>query len=391
MIDAPSGTLTKFRTVLVLAGALALTACNDRNAYQPPPPQEVTVAAPVQKSIPRYITANGQTAATLRVDLVARVQGVLDKVNFKDGDFVQEGTTLFTIERDTYETSLKIAQASVDQQQALLAQTELDYQRKSNLVQRQVTSEATFDDSKAKRDQAAATLKQAQGNVEQAQINLGYTTIKAPFSGYITARLVDPGALVGAGGPTRLATLVQADPLYVNFTIDERQVLQVRTAMAERGITMKNVGPIPVEIGLQTESGYPHAGLLDYVAPEIDAGTGTLAVRARFENKSGVLMPGLFVRVRVTVQKAVTAIMVPEKAIGTAQRGPYVLVVGAGDKVEQRDIETAEDADGGMRIVTSGLKPDDRVVVGGIQRATPGSVVKPIMQTSATGSTGGKK
>ncbi len=338
--------------------------------------------------MPRYIVVTGQTAASLKVDLVARVQGVLEKIGFTDGDYVKEGTTLFTIERNTYETSLKIAQAQVEQQQALLAQTDADYQRKTNLVQRQVTSEAVFDDSKAKRDQAAAALKQAQGNVEQATTNLGYTEIKAPFSGYISARLVDPGALVGAGGPTKLATLVQTDPIFVNFTIDERQVLLIRKAMADRGLSMKSVGPVPVEIGLQTEQGYPHAGLLDYVAPDVDAGTGTLAVRARLENKSTLLMPGLFVRVRVTVQKAVDTLLVPEKAIGTSQRGSYVLVVAADDKVEQREVEATDDAEGGMRIVSRGLKPDDRIVVGGIQRAVPGSIVKPVEQLPAAGTTG---
>lgn len=367
----------------VLAGTTALSACNERNAYQPPPPQEVTVAKPVVKPMPRYIGTTGQTAATLKVDLVARVQGVLEKVGFTDGQFVKEGTTLFTIERNTYETNLKIAQAQVEQQQALLAQTNADYERKTNLVQRQVTSEAVFDDSRAKRDQAAAALKQAQGNVEQATINLGYTEIKAPFSGFISARLVDPGALVGAGGPTRLATLVQADPLYVNFTIDERQVLVIRKAAAERGINLQTLNRVPVEIGLQTETGYPHAGLLDYVAPDVDPGTGTLAVRAKLENKSALMMPGLFARVRVTVEKAVDTMLVPERAIGTSQRGPYVLVVGADNKVEQRDIAATEDAEDGLRVVTKGLKPDDRIVVGGIQRAAPGSIVKPVERGAA--------
>jgi multidrug efflux system membrane fusion protein len=367
----------------ILASAIALSACNERNAYQPPPPQEVTVAKPLVKPMPRYIVTTGQTAPTLKVDLVARVQGVLDKVNFADGDLVKEGATLFTIERNTYETNLKIAQAAVEQQQALLAQTSADYERKTSLVQRQVTSEAVFDDSRSKRDQAAAALKQAQGNLEQAAINLGYTEIKAPFAGYVSARLVDPGALVGAGGPTRLATLVQADPLYVNFTIDERQVLLIRKAASERGISLHNLGPVPVAIGLQTETGYPHAGLLNYVAPDIDTGTGTLAVRAKLENKAALMMPGLFVRVRVTVQKAVDTMLVPEKAIGTSQRGPYVLVVGADNKVEQRDVEAFEDAEEGLRVVSKGLKPEDRIVVGGIQRAVPGAVVKPVEQGAA--------
>lgn len=367
-----------FLVTLVVSCAFALSACNDRNAYQPPPPQEVVVATPVLKRLPRYIMTTGQTGATLKVDLVARVQGVLDKVGFADGDFVKEGTTLFTIERNTYETSLKIAQAAVEQQQALLAQTDADYQRKTSLVQRQVTSEAVFDDSRSKRDQAAAALKQAQGNLEQAQINLGYTEIKAPFSGYVSARLVDPGALVGAGGPTKLATLVQADPLFVNFTIDERQVLLIRRAMSERGLSMKTIGPVMVEAGLQTETGYPHAGTLDYVAPDIDAGTGTLSVRAKLANATALMIPGLFVRVRLTVQKEVDTLLVPEKAVGTSQRGPYVLVVGVDNKVEQRDIEAPDDAGEGFRIVSKGLAPSDRVVVGGIQRAVPGAVVKPV-------------
>lgn len=372
-----------FRVAALMASAIALSACNERNAYQPPPPQEVTVAKPLVKPMPRYIVTTGQTAATLKVDLVARVQGVLEKVGFADGDLVKEGTTLFTIERNTYETNLKIAQAAVEQQQALLAQTNADYERKTSLVQRQVTSEAVFDDSRSKRDQAAAALKQAQGNLEQATINLGYTEIKAPFTGYISARLVDPGALVGAGGPTRLATLVQVDPLFVNFTIDERQVLLIRKAAAERGISLHNLGPVPVEIGLQTETGYPHAGTLNYVAPDIDTGTGTLAVRAKLENKAALMMPGLFVRVRVTVRKAVDTMLVPEKAIGTSQRGPYVLVVGADNKVEQRDIEAVEDAENGLRVVSKGLQPDERIVVGGIQRAVPGSIVKPVEQGAA--------
>lgn len=368
---------------ILLAGGVLLAGCDGRNTYQPPPPAEVTVAKPQQRAVSRYISITGQTAASRKVDLVARVQGVLEKVGYKDGDYVEEGTTLFTIERAAYETSLKIAEASEAQQQALLAQTDADFARKSNLVQRQVTSEAVFDDSRSKRDQAAASLKQAQGNVEQARINLGYTEIKAPFSGYVSARLVDPGALVGAGGPTKLATLVQIDPVFVNFTVDERQVLQVRKAMSERGITFKDIGPVPVEIGLQTESGYPHAGLLDYVAPDIDPSTGTLAVRARIENKKSLLIPGLFVRVRVTVLKNVEALLVPEKAVGTSQRGQYVLVVDAANKVQLRDVEMGEEADGGMRIVTNGLKPDDRVVVGGIQRAIPGATVKPVEQAAA--------
>ena len=143
----------------------------------------------------------------------------------------------------------------------------------------------------------------------------------------MSARLVDPGAMVGAGSPTKLATIVQLDPLYVKFNIDEQQVLTVRERMREMGVTLKDLGPIPVDIGLQTETGYPHTGTLDYVAPEIDSSTGTLAGRAIIDNKDGLLEPGLFVRVRIPKQMDVESLLVPDVALGNNQQGRYLLVV----------------------------------------------------------------
>ncbi|MBC8051398.1 MAG: efflux RND transporter periplasmic adaptor subunit [Chitinophagales bacterium] len=370
---------------LIAVSVAALAGCGEQNTFQPPPPAEVAVARPEKRTVTRYLELTGQTAASLKVDLVARVQGTLEKIGYIDGAQVAAGTLLFSIERATYETSLEIAEASVAQQQALLAQTEADFSRKSALVERNVTTGVTFEDSRSKRDQAAATLNQAQGEVQQAKINLGYTEIKAPFAGRVSARLADVGSLVGAGGPTKLATILQLDPVYVNFSINEQQVLLIRQGMRERGVTLKDLGPIPVEIGLQTETGYPHVGQLDYVAPDLDPGTGTLAVRANIPNKANALLPGLFVRVRLPVQRDVSALLVPERAIGTSQSGSYVLLVNAANQVEQRAIEPAEQVDGGFRIVTSGITAEDRVIVSGIQRAVPGAVVKPMDKTATAG------
>ena len=241
-----------------------------------------------------------------------------------------------------------------------------------------MASEAKLDDSRAKRDSTVAALEQAKGQVQQAKINLGYTDIKAPFAGVVTARLVDPGALVGAGGPTKLATIVQIDPIYVNFSVNEQQVLQIREQLRKEGLTIKDLGPIPVEVGLQTETGFPHAGTIDYIAPDLDQSTGTLAVSGLLENKETVLLPGLFVRVRVPMQRDVESTLVPERALGNGQLGRYVLVVNDKNVVEQRPVETGDEIDGGLRIIKSGLKPEDRVVVSGIQRAVPGNVVKPV-------------
>ncbi|MEI9902143.1 MAG: efflux RND transporter periplasmic adaptor subunit [Hyphomicrobium sp.] len=205
-----------------------LAACGERNTYQPPPPAEVSVAMPEQRKVTLYMEVTGSTAAFNRVDLVARVQGFLEKVGYKDGATVKKGTVLFQIDKEDYEIQLQIANATVAQQQALLLQADADLKRKQDLVKTSAVSVAQVDDSRAKRDSTQAALMQAKGQVEQAKRNLDYTTIIAPFDGTVTRRLVDPGAMVGAGEPTKLASIVQSQPIYVNFNIDEQQVLSVR-------------------------------------------------------------------------------------------------------------------------------------------------------------------
>jgi membrane fusion protein, multidrug efflux system len=373
----------------VTALAVLLTACGDRNTYQPPPPAEVTVAKPEQRKVTLYMEVTGSTAAFNRVDLVARVQGFLDKVGYKDGADVKKGDLLFQIDKKDFEIQLQIAEATQAQQEALLLQADADLKRKQDLVKTAAVSIAQVDESRAKRDSTLAALEQAKGQVAQAKRNLDYTTIVAPFDGTVSARYVDPGAMVGAGEPTKLATIVQQKPIYVKFNIDEQQVLTVREQMRIAGVKLADLGPIPVGIGLQTEQGYPHTGTLDYVAPEIDSSTGTLAGRAIFDNKDNVLTPGLFVRVRIPKQKEVESLLVPDIALGTSQEGRYVLVVNNKNVVEQRQVQIGELVDGGLRIVNSGLEPKERVVVGGVMRALPGNTVVPVMTTASAAAAAG--
>ncbi len=377
------GNSTRLRVGVAFASILLLCACEQQNKYQPPPPAEVTVAKPDQRKVTLYMELTGSTAPLNRVDLVARVQGFLDKVAYKDGAAVRKGDLLFQIDPEDYKISLQIAQATQQQQEALLIQADADLKRKQDLVKTSAVSIAQVDDSRAKRDSTIAALDQAKGQVEQAKRNLAYTTITAPFDGTMSARLVDPGAMVGAGSPTKLATIVQLDPLYVKFNIDEQQVLTVRERMREMGVTLKDLGPIPVDIGLQTETGYPHTGTLDYVAPEIDTSTGTLAGRAIIDNKDALLEPGLFVRVRIPKQLNVDSLLVPDVALGNNQQGRYLLVVDAKNVVEQRQVEVGELVDGALRIIKSGLKPDERVIVGGAMRALPGNTVVPVTASAA--------
>lgn len=367
------------RASLALMALCLLTAC-EQNSFVPPPPPNVEVALPVQKTITRYLEATGNTAPIKSVDLVARVQGVLQAINYKDGALVKEGTTLFTIEPETYKLKLDQAQASEAGLQALLKQSDAEFKRQSDLAAKQYASQATFEQANAARDNAQANLQQAQVNTKIAAVNYGYTNVTAPFDGIVTAHLVSVGELVGVASPTQLATIVQLNPIYVNFNVSEQDVLRVRAEAARRGLKSTDLLNIPVEVGLQTESGYPHIGKLDYAAPTLNQSTGTLAVRGVLPNADRVLLPGYFVRVRVPIDEASKALLVPDVALGSDQSGRYVLVVNSEDVVEQRKVETGP-LEGNLRVIEKGLAPEDRVVIAGILKAIPGQKVNPKVQT----------
>ena len=362
--------------------AISLAACGQNNEYAAPPAPKVTVTTPVERQIPRYFEATGNAAAVNSVDLVARVQGFVQAISYTDGDFVKKGTSLFTIEPQPYKLKVDAAKASVISAQATLTQAEAEYQRQAALVGKQVSTQANYDKALAQRDSAQADLQSAQANEQQAEINLGYTDVTAPFNGVVSARQVSIGQLVGANSPTVLATIVQLDPIWVNFNASERDVLQVRAALARRGETTASLIGIPVEVGLQIEDGYPHEGKLDYVAPTVNASTGTLAARASFENADRALLPGYFVRVRIASRQLQPMLLVPNVALGSDQGGPYVLVVNQDNVVEQRKVDAGQVV-GDLRVIESGLDKDDRVIIGGIMRAIPGEKVDAEQRSAA--------
>ena len=353
---------------------LSLTACEQNNQYAAPPPPKVIVAAPIERQVSRYFESTGNTAAVNSVDLVARVQGFVQAISYTDGDFVKKGNSLFTIEPQPYRLKVDAAKASVISAQATLTQAETEYRRQADLLSRQVSAQASYDKALAQRDSAQADLQSAQANAQQAEINLGYTDVTAPFDGVVSARQVSIGQLVGASSPpTVLATIVQLDPIWVNFNASERDVLRIRAILAKRGETTASLIGIPVEVGLQNEDGYPHEGKLDYVAPTVNPSTGTLAARASLENADRGLLPGYFVRVRIASRPQPT-LLVPNVALGSDQGGSYVLVVNKEDVVEQRQVEIGQVV-GNLRVIENGVNKDDRVVVGGIMRAIPGEKV----------------
>ena len=367
--------------VLAAIVAFAVAGCGSKNTFVAPPPSKVVVAQPLQKPVTLYVYLTGNTAAYRTANLVARVQGYLESIDYKDGASVTKGTQLFGIERDVYQAQLDQVKAQLAHDQGVLAEAKVNLTRYQTLEQQKSIAAQQAEDQAAVVDQNKATVDLDQANVDNANINLGFTNVVAPFDGIVTNHQVDIGNLVGASGPTTLATIVQTDPIYVNFTLSEPQFLSIRRSNAKAGLPVSTadlayLATIPVEIGLQDEDGYPHKGHLDYVSPQIDPSTGTVAVRGIFDNKNNALVPGLFVRVRGPVGHQDKALLTRADAIGTSQEGSYVLVVGPDNVVQRKVVKTGQ-TQGQLVIIESGLDPGDWVVVEGIQQAFPGAKVEP--------------
>ncbi len=363
-----------------LIAAALLTACSNENSYVPPPPPKVDVALPLKQTVTPYLFLTGNTAAVNTVPLVARVSGFLQSIDYKDGDEVKAGTRLFLIEPQPYELALEQAKAGQASADASSKQSGAEYKRQQDLLTQKVISQSSADQAAAAAQVDVAKQQQAAVDIKQAELNLSYTEVKAPFDGIVTAREVSLGELVGAGSATTLATIVQLAPIYVNFNVSEQDVLRVRAAMAKRGMTAQDLKKVPVEVGLQSETGYPHKGNMDYAAPEVTSSTGTLAARAVFANEDRQLLPGYFVRIRVPLGEDPNMLLVPDRAIGTDQGGRYVLVAGKDDMVEQRPVEIGQLV-GQLRVIASGIKEDDRVLVSGLLTAVPGQKIEPQTKT----------
>jgi RND family efflux transporter MFP subunit len=280
-----------------------------------------------------------------------------------------------------YQAHVKEAQAQLDGAKAKLVQSEAEFTRQETLLRQNVTAQNTYDQAKAKRDSDRAAVESAEGNLTIAQTNLGYTTVEAPFDGVVTKHLVSVGELVGDTTATKLATIVELDPIYVEFNMSEQDVLQIRQNLNRR-LTLEEIQKVPIEIGLMDEQGFPHKGFLNYVSPELDPTTGTILVRGLFQNSDRSLLPGFFVRVHMPQGLGTKmALLVPDRVIAEDQAGKYVLVVNKDNVVEERRVTTGQLLAGGLRIIDSGLKPDERVVLTTSGRAVPGNKVVPQQET----------
>jgi RND family efflux transporter MFP subunit len=359
--------------VLAMVGVL-VGGCEKEdkaNAYAPPPPPEVIVEKPSERDVVKYISYTGTIEAAESVELRARVQGFLEKVNFQPGQRVKAGDLLFEIDKRQY--------------QAALVGAEHDAKLARELADQRAGPEIDAIIKAARRDSMKAELDKRKAELEDANLNLDYCDVKAPIDGRISKNFVDVGNLVGRGDPTLLAQIVEDAPAYVSIDVSESDVLAVRREREPGANPGANepgqVSPgvwRPCELSLADQADFKYKGRVDYVAPELDKQTGTLRVRTRYENTDEALLPGLFARVRFPMSSE-KRMLVPEAALLSDQQGRFALVVNQKDEVEMRRVKIGT-LDGTMRVVEEGLKPEDRVIVLGVLKARPGSKVTPKMQ-----------
>ena len=365
--------------VAVMAAIFATVGGNTTANSQatPPAPPTVPVVQPKVRTVSDYLEITGNATAVNSVKLVARVGGYLEKLHFEDGAIVKKGDLLVTIQQDQYKAQLQQAKAQVLLQQAALSHAKIEVGRFSALVKQDAATQLEVDHWVFEKESAEAGLLAAQAQVALAELNMSYTEVRAPFDGLMGKHLVDPGNVVGDGQPTALVEIVQFDPIYVVANISSQDVLRIRANLEQRRLTFAELHQIPVDAELADETGFPHHGKIEYVAPAIDPTTGTLLVRGILANPDRTLLPGMFVKIRLPMGKTVQgALLVPDRALGEDQGGRYLLVVNKDNIVERRSVQIGQLV-GDLRVIDSGIKPDDLVVVGELWRAAPGTKVTP--------------
>lgn len=365
-------------TGIVLIGVLLCCIVHYATKKRPLeiPAPTVLVQKPVQAEMAEYVLQTGTTVALNSINLVARVEGYLDAIKFVDGSSVKKGTELFVIQPEPYWEQLKAARATVAANKAAYAYSKSEYERQKRMYKENATSLNNVEKWLAKSHETEAEVAKAIANEEIAAINYGYTHIAAPFDGRIGRHLVDAGNLVGNGVATNLATIQQIDVLYVYFNLNELDLIKLRDSVRPKRLDKKEIDAIPVGVRMQNENAFKHQAHLDFINTGLNASTGTMEMRALLDNKDYDFVPGLFVQVRIPISKPQKQLTVPDTALLYDQIGAYLLTVDKNDIVVLKHV-TLGSVEHGMRAVIKGLDAQDRVIVDGLQNATPGNKVKP--------------
>lgn len=357
---------------------LALSGCHDGQGGAPSAPlPEVGVATVVPRTVRIADEFNGRVEAVDAVELRPRVSGYLQRIRYKEGDLVAQGAVLFEIDPRPYRIALDRAIAQQQRARAAERLARVQLQRVQTLIDAHATSQEELDNARTAAEQARADLQAADAAVADAKLNLGFTEVRAPIAGRVGRALATAGNLARADD-TLLTTVVSQDPVYVYFDCDEQSYLRYNAQRADPA--HRAIGADPVRVGLANETGFPHAGTVDFLDNRLDPQTGTIRARVRLPNADHTFTPGLYARVQLVSGRERSALLVDDKAVLTDQDRKYVYVIGPGDKALRRDVTIGRDLDG-QRIVEKGLNAGDRVVVDGVQRIYyPGAQVKPKSQ-----------
>ncbi len=358
-----------FSAVAAVMALLFLTACDKKAPPKASPPPAVTVAKPVSQNVRSFEIFDGNVAAYLSVDLEARVPGYLTKIAFQDGAPVKKDQLLFVIEQEQYAQQVNLTKA-------IFEETKIEIRRQQALLKDNATSQSAV-------DKATSQYLQAEANLKLAQINYGYTEVRAPFDGLMGRHLIDVGNYLGASPQgVKLATIQKINPIYVYFSINERDLLKYQKRFVNENDRKSQVNKLPVHVQLQGEEGYPHSGTLDFAANLLSTSTGSLQLRAELPNSKFNLLPGLYAKVRVEYGEPRLAVLIPSSSVLTDQQGDYVFVMDESKKVSRRNIKR------GQRFpplveVTSGLTAKESVITNGFINVRDGLVVNPELSTLA--------
>lgn len=361
-------------SLIALPAALVLAACA---AKEPPPPPlpEVKVAVVVQKDVPIYVEAIGQTRGSTEIEVRARVEGFLESVDFKEGTPVRKGQLLYTIDPRPFEATLAQAKGALAQAEAQLARARQDVVRYEPLVAKNAISREEYETSVAVQAAAVAAVDAAKAVVQRAEIDLGYTKVFAPEAGLVGQTEVYPGTLVGRGQSTLLTRISQIETIHVRFTIPEREYLFYARRREQRGEKIGEGANHPFQLVLSDGSVHPYEGTLVFLDRNVDPQTGTILLEAAFPNPGAIVRPGQYARVRATTDLKKDAILVPQRAVQEMQGIYNVAVVGSDDTVELRMVKPAQRI-GTLWVIDSGLKAGERIVVEGLQKVKAGTKVK---------------
>jgi RND family efflux transporter MFP subunit len=376
-------TLSKSLAVVL---CLALAGCVKTPSAPPAASIPVTVSYPVEREVTDHADFTARTAAVDSVEVRAHVWGYLDKVHFKEGALVKKDDVLFELDPRPYEALLNQAKAKVAQDEAQLTFDEAEYQRTLKLVSTGAVSKSDHDKSAAARGVDIANIAADKALVASRELDLGYTKVRAPVSGRVSRYVVTVGNLIQSGdqsGGTLLTTIVSVDPMYAYFDVDEHTALRVRKLVREGKSDSPRDGGFPVSLGLANEAGYPHQGTINFVDNQVNPRTGTIRVRGTFPNSEQVLLPGLFARVRTPIGRPHRALLVSDRALDTDQGHKIIYVANEKNEVVSRPVRLGLLQDG-LREITDGLKPGERVIINGLQQIRPGITVEPKSEAMPT-------